>query len=140
VEPDNSGRCGYSASPAGRQTFDAAARFFRAIAEARGDLTDPAVGPKLASVFARHGIEPVQVRPFPVSRVTLGRPADDVWRERRDAASQSMAQAPTDTVRALGREYLHALDAYEAEAAASGASFVEIQNTLLFATVGQRGD
>jgi hypothetical protein len=39
---------------------------------------------------------------------------------------------------ALGRQYLQTLDRYEADATRAGAGFVEIQNTLLVATVGQR--
>jgi hypothetical protein len=38
----------------------------------------------------------------------------------------------------LGVECLSLLAAYEAEARAAGPAFVEIQNTSLFATVGQR--
>jgi hypothetical protein len=41
-------------------------------------------------------------------------------------------------VRALGRELLALLAEYEKDAGSAGSSFVEIQNTTLFATVGQR--
>jgi len=44
----------------------------------------------------------------------------------------------SDAARWLGREYLEVLNAYESEAQQAGSSFVEIQNTMLFATVGQR--
>ena len=47
-------------------------------------------------------------------------------------------QAPNEDVRVLGRAYLAALDAYAAEAQTAGSTFVEIQHTMLFATVGQR--
>ena len=47
---------------------------------------------------------------------------------------------PTDVVRALGREYLDVLVSYAAEAANAGSAFVEIQNTMLFATVGQKNE
>ena len=43
-------------------------------------------------------------------------------------------------VQTLGREYLVVLDAYRSEAEQAGASFIEIQNTMLFATVGQRSE
>jgi hypothetical protein len=40
-------------------------------------------------------------------------------------------------VRELGRELLHALGTYQTDASAA-AAFVEIQHTMLFATVGQK--
>jgi ubiquinone/menaquinone biosynthesis C-methylase UbiE len=39
---------------------------------------------------------------------------------------------------ALGRDLIAAIDRYAEEGAAAGASFVEIQNTMLFALVGHR--
>jgi hypothetical protein len=51
---------------------------------------------------------------------------------------EAMQQSALEPVRALGREYLEALTAYAADAASAGAAFVEIQNTMLFATVGQK--
>ena len=50
-----------------------------------------------------------------------------------------MHDARDARVRAYGDESREALAAYEAEAAAMGSTFVEIQHTMLFATVGQRG-
>jgi len=138
VEPDNSARYSYSATPAGLKAFEMSARFFAALAAAHGDVTDAAVGPRLPSLFARHGIEPIDVRLFPVSQTRLGVPPGDVWARRRDAVEQAIEQAPTDAVRALGREYLEILTSYAAEAASAGSAFVEIQNTMLFATVGQK--
>jgi hypothetical protein len=35
-------------------------------------------------------------------------------------------------------EYLETLDAYAREARQAGSTFVEIQNTMLFATLGQK--
>jgi hypothetical protein len=49
-----------------------------------------------------------------------------------------MTQVPSDAARDAGQEYLAALDAYETEAAQAGSTFVEIQNTMLFAAVGQK--
>lgn len=138
VEPDNSARYSYSATPAGQKAFDMSARFFAALAAARGDVTDAAVGPRLPALFARHGIEPIDVRLFPVSQTRLGVPPADVWARRRAAVEQAIEQAPTDVVRALGREYLEILVSYAAEAANAGSAFVEIQNTMLFAAVGQK--
>ena len=138
VEPDNSARYSYSATPAGKRAFELSARFFPALAAARGEVMDAAVGPKLPTLFAACGIEPLEVRLFPVSQTQLGSPADDVWIRRRDAVRQRIEQAPSDQVRALGREYLTALDDYAAEARKAGPSFVEIQHAMLFAAVGQK--
>ena len=140
VEPDNSARYSYSSTPAGRRAFEMSARFFSARAAARGEAMDAAVGPKLPTLFAACGIEPLEVRLFPVSQTQLGAPEDDVWRHRNDVVEQLIDLAPNDQVRALGREYLTALDAYAAEARKAGPSFVEIQHTMLFATVGQKTD
>jgi SAM-dependent methyltransferase len=138
VEPDNAARYAYAATPAGVEAFAASTRFFAAVAAARGDVVDPAVGPRLPALFAHHGIEPLDVRLFPVSRVHLGMPSGDVWTGRREAVTRAIALTPTATVRSLGGAYLGALATYEAEASQAGSSFVEIQNTMLFATVGQK--
>ncbi len=61
----------------------------------------------------------------------------------RHAATPSNARAATDVGpprRRAGHGYLGTLDLYQQDAAREGAHFVEIQNTMLFATVGQRTD
>jgi len=138
VEPDNSARYWYSATPAGVRAFETSTRFFGALAQARGDVTEAKVGPRLPTLFAQHGIEPLAVRVFPVSQTQLGAPPDAVWQRRREVVEHAIDHAPTDGVRAMGREYLQVLDAYADEARHAGPSFIEIQNTMLFATVGQR--
>jgi hypothetical protein len=74
---------------------------------------------------------------FPVSHTRLSPPAADEWKERRDAVQRVVEGVMRKDVRELGRELLLALSTYETEAAASPA-FVEIQHTMLFATVGQK--
>lgn len=138
VEPDNSARYSYSATPTGRRAFEISTRFFAAIMASRGDVVDGAVGPRLPTLFARYGIEPLAVRLFPVSRTRLGAPPDDVWMRRRSAITHAAETARTDAARTLGREYLEVLEAYAREAKEAGSAFVEIQNTMLFATVGQK--
>lgn len=138
VEPDYTTRCSHAGTPAGVAAFAAAERLFAAVASTRGDATDPAVGPKLPAICARHGVEPLAVRLFPVSQVHLGQPPAEVWARRRDAAVRITDQAPSDAVRELGRDYQRTLAAYEIEAGSAGAAFVEIQNTILVATVGQK--
>lgn len=140
VEPDNSARYFYSSVEEGHRAHDAAGRFFSALAEARGDATDPAVGPRLPTLFASTGIEPLSVHVFPVSGARLGAPAKDVWQNRRSSISDDIEHAPNESIRRLGQDYLKVLDRYEAAAGAAGSAFVEIQNALLFATVGQRAE
>jgi hypothetical protein len=89
-------------------------------------------------MFARHGIEPLSVRLFPVSQTSLGPPEASVWQARRAAVEGHLRSARSDAAAWLGREYLDVLTSYEREATAAGSSFVEIQNTMLFATVGQK--
>jgi SAM-dependent methyltransferase len=140
VEPDNAARYFYSSTPWGQRASQAAAQLFAAVADARGDATDASIGPKLPAIFARHGIEPIDVRLFPVSQIQLGALPEAVWAERRARVERTISEAKTFDVSTLGREYLVVLDAYHSEAKQAGASFIEIQNTLLFATVGQRSE
>jgi SAM-dependent methyltransferase len=136
VEPDNSARYTFSSTPAGRQAFDLSAKFFAAVAAARGESTEYAIGPKVPGLFAKHGIEPIDVRLFPVSEKRLGASSAAEWVGRRRAVERAVQDAPA-AAREAGRQLLDALAAYEVESAQAGAAFVEIQNTMLFATVGQ---
>ena len=138
VEPDNSARYYYSSMPAGRRAVELSARFFSTLVAARGEAMDAAVGPKLPTLFSACGIEPLDVRLFPVTQTQLGAYGDEVWRRRHDVVDRLIDQATHDDVQKCGREYLAALDAYAAEAGKAGSSFVEIQHTMLFATVGQK--
>jgi len=138
VEPDNRGRYVHSSSPAGQRAADLSAQFFRELASARGDAADATVGPRLPTLFAAHGIEPLSIRLFPVSMTILGTPPESFWTGRKADVERSIETAPTGSVRAIGRTYLDALDVYAREADAAGSAFVEIQNTMLFATVGQK--
>jgi ubiquinone/menaquinone biosynthesis C-methylase UbiE len=140
VEPDNAGRYFYSSSESGRRAYEAAGQFFTTLARVRGDATDPAVGPKLPSLFLQSGIEPQSVHLFPVSRAQLGAPPDAVWQVRRQVIREAAEHAPDEAIGRLGRDYLKVLDRYADEARAAGPAFVEIQNTILFATVGQRSE
>jgi len=137
VEPDNAARYWYSSLPTGMRAFDSGTTFFAAMAKARDGRGDPSVGPKLPTLFVEHGIEAESVRLFPVSQATLGIPEPAVWKDRRTRVERTIENAP-EAARAAGREYLDALTAYEAEASKAGPGFVEIQTTMLFATVGQK--
>jgi ubiquinone/menaquinone biosynthesis C-methylase UbiE len=138
VEPDNAARYFYSSSQAGARAYAAAAQFFAALSHARGDTTDPSVGPKLPTLFAANGIDPLGVHLFPVSRAQLGPPGDEVGEARRSAVQQAVDRASDEAIRRLGQDYIKTLQRYAEDARGAGSGFVEIQNTMLFATVGQR--
>ena len=74
VEPDNSARYGFSSTPAGRRAFELSRPFFNALSGQQADGRTSAVGPNLPRLFSERGIEPLEVRLFPVSR-TLARAA-----------------------------------------------------------------
>jgi len=138
VEPDNSARYVYSSVRAGAAVFAAAAQMLAARVEAIGDASETAVGPTVPERFVRHGIGVLEVRVFPVSRTQLGAPADDVWAERRRAVAALTRDVKDGAMTSLANQYLTLLGVYEREAREAGRSFVEIQSTSLFATVGQR--
>ncbi len=138
VEPDNAARYWYSASPIGAEAFAQSQRFFSAVRRTRGDGTEPAVGPQVSAIFAASGIEPMSVQLFPGSVTHIGRPPAALWQARRDAVSVALDTVDDQAVIAQGRAYLDTLARYEDDAVEAGANFVEIQNTMLFATVGER--
>ena len=70
---------------------------------------------RFPSVFARHGIEPLAVRLFPVSQTMLGPPPPSTWQARREAVESALEQPPrSDAAAWLGREYLDVLTAIRA--------------------------
>ena len=140
VEPDNSARYGFSSTPAGRRAFELSQSFFNALSGQQTDGRISSVGPNLPRLFSERGIEPIEVRLFPVSRTFLGPPDASVWASRRSVVERALGSGASDAARWLGRDYLDTLTAYEAEANKAGSSFVEIQHTMLFATVGQKVD
>lgn len=138
VEPDNSARHWYCSEPAGAAAYEARNHFFAAVRRATLAMPDDSVGPQMPALFSASGIEPVEVRLFPVSSVHLSPPPDEVWISRRAAAEAVVARAASPDVTQAGRDYLAALAAYEQTARTVTGAFVEIQHTMLFATVGQR--
>ena len=137
VEPDNAARYLFSSAPSGVKAFELAKQFFATAADARGERTDDRIGANLPTLFNAHGIETIDVRLFPVSHTRLAPPSPDEWKDRRDAIQRVIEKVARKDVRELGRELLHALATYEAEAATTF-GFVEIQHTMLFAAVGQK--
>jgi ubiquinone/menaquinone biosynthesis C-methylase UbiE len=140
VEPDNAARYWYSSSAAGMTAFVEARAFFDALARSRGEVVEPRVGPRLATLFAESGIEPLEVQPFPVSISRLGPPDARTWQSRRSAIDAVLTSTDEEGVQRAGHRYLEALGAYEQAVRSADAGFVELQSTLLFAVLGQRTD
>jgi SAM-dependent methyltransferase len=140
VEPDNRARYWYSSVEAGMEAFELATHLFSALSEARGDAGDPVVGPRLPAIFVRKGIEPSGVQLFPVTVSHLGAPPPAIWASRREAVKALMDRAPDGSVRRLGADFQKLLARYAEQATSAGPSFVEIQNTMLFATAGIRNE
>lgn len=138
VEPDNVTRCSYSSVPSGTLAFELSARLHAAAAAGLGEGPDPAIGLRLPAVFTAAGVEPLEVRPFPVSHTWLGAPAAEIWASRRAAVERTMQEVARPEVQAVGRELVARLNDCELEAGRAGSGFVEIQNIMLFATVGQK--
>lgn len=138
VEPDNQAVYWFSSLASGQEAFEIGRRFFADRAIARDEAAATAVGPLVPGLFAANGIEPRSVQLFPVSVAHVGTPPDSLWDSRRKAVSDAVANTPDESLRRLGNDYLKAIDRYASEARAVGSAFVEIQNTLLFATAGQR--
>lgn len=138
VEPDNAARYMYSSVPSGGEAFELGRRFFAEMAAARGEAPAVSIGPALPGLFTAAGIQPLSVDVFPVSASYIGPPPQALWRTRMEEIERAIALAPDESLRRLGLEYGAAIERYARDAAAAGARFVEIQNTMLFASVGQR--
>jgi SAM-dependent methyltransferase len=140
VEPDNAARYWFSSVPSGMEAFEMGRRFFAGVSAARGESPAVPVGPLVPGLLAVAGVEPVSVQLFPVSVAHLGAAPATLWDSRRAAVRDAMAKAPDEALRRLGADYLKAIEQYSRDAASAGPAFVEIQNTMLFATVGQRSE
>ncbi|HXW08445.1 MAG TPA: methyltransferase domain-containing protein [Vicinamibacterales bacterium] len=140
VEPDNAARYWFSSVPAGMHAFEQARRFFAGLASARGEAPASAVGPLVPGMLAELGIEPVSVHLFPVAVSQLGAPPKAFWESRLAAVRHAIDRAPHESLRRLGADYLKSVEQYARESSSVGAAFVEIQHTMLFATVGQRAE
>jgi SAM-dependent methyltransferase len=140
VEPDNAARYWYSSIPSGIEAFELGRRFFTALALARGEAPPAAIGPALPGLFSAAGITPLSVDLFPVSGSYVGAPSPAVWKARAEAIEAAIALATNDSLRRLGSDYAAMVAKYGREAGAAGSAFVEIQNAMLFASVGQRDE
>ena len=140
VEPDNAARYWFSSVQSGMEAFEISRRFFGGLLSVRGESPAAAVGPLVPGLLAASGVEPVSVRLFPVSVAHLGVPPPTFWESRRTTVRSVIAKAPDESLRRLGVDFLKAIDQYARDASTAGSAFVEIQNTMLFATVGQRAE
>ncbi len=140
VEPDNEARYWFSSIPSGMEAFELGRRFFTALALARGEAPPAAIGPALPGLFSAAGITPLSVDLFPVSGSYVGAPSPSVWKARADAIDAAITLAPDHSLRRLGTDFAAAVARYGRDATATGPAFVEIQNAMLFASVGQRPD
>ena len=140
VEPDNAARYWFSSVPSGMEAFELGRRFLTALALARGESPPTGIGPALPSLFSASGITPLSVDLFPVSASHVGSPPAAVWKARAETIEAAIASAPNDSLRKLGSDFASAVARYGRDATAAGASFVEIQNAMLFASLGQRPD
>jgi ubiquinone/menaquinone biosynthesis C-methylase UbiE len=156
VEPDNSTRYWFSSLASGRHAFDLSTQYFAALAhDTHTEHSAPVseaglsvaglhphpragLGPHLPALCRAHGIEAIGVHVFPVTSTRLGAPVPTVWNARKRVIRAAVNAAPTEETRAIGSELIDAVDRYAEEGSAAGPAFVEIQNTMLFAIVGQR--
>ena len=136
VEPDNTARYGFSSTPLGRRAFELSAQFFIALDGPRGDRFD-------------HWSDASRTFRAPRHRAALGPAVSRVANDPRSTAAVDVAGATRGgRERAANRQIRcrgvarprvpRRAHGYEREANAAGSSFVEIQNTMLFATVGQK--
>ncbi len=135
VEPDNASRYFYSSMESGARAFALSREFFQAASGGLNLDVDLALGPHLPALCRANGIEPIAVHVFPVATTRLGAPVPSVWEARRQAIARLIADMDTEQ-RAIGEEWLRAIETYAEESTHAGPAFLEIQHTMLFATVG----
>ena len=141
VEPDNAARYWFSSIPSGMEAFELGRRFFTALALARGEAPPAAIGPALPGLFSAAGIDAAVGGPVSRSpdRMSARRrpPSGRAARKRSRPRSRSRptircgASAATMPPRSRGTA---------AKRPRPDPAFVEIQNAMLFASVGQRPD
>jgi SAM-dependent methyltransferase len=146
VEPDNTARYWFSSLPSGMRAFALSQEFHRVASAAAPEsasgagAADAAVGPHVAELCRAHGIDPIAVEIFPVSGTRLGAPVPTAWQTRREDIARLVAESPHAETRAIGDAWLRAVEEYAEDSARAGPAFLEIQHTMLVATVGQVRD
>ena len=141
VEPDNAARYWFSSLPSGMEAFELRlAAFFAGVAAAPASPPTAAVGPLVPGLLRGRRRRAVVGAAVPGFGLHLGAPPAKLWDARRAARQPRSTRRPTKRSARLGTDYLEAIDDYARDADAAGPAFVEIQNTMLFATVGQRAE
>jgi ubiquinone/menaquinone biosynthesis C-methylase UbiE len=136
LEPDNSARYFFSPLDSGMRAYALSQEFFRAQADAQADAPDLAVGAHLPALCRECGIDPITVRVFPVSNTRLGAPVPTLWQSRRATIARLVGETSRVAMRSIGEEWMRAVEQYAADAEQQGPAFLEIQHTMLIATVG----
>ena len=136
VEPDNTARYWFSSLPSGMRAFALSQDFHRTQAQ-HGPASGPGIGPQVAALCRASGIDPIAVQIFPVSDARLGAPVPTVWQTRRDEIARLIAEATGTEAQASARSGCVSSRPTPRRAQAAGPAFLEIQHTMLVATVGQ---
>ena len=137
LEPDHESRLWYSASDAGVRAFELARRHFARQHLAQAPETPSRLGLHVVSWLRDAGLEPLSVETIPVGDTRLGAPPPGAW-DVRERAIAALHDASTGVDRDEVGALWDAFRAYRADGEAQGASFVEVQHTLLIATLAQR--
>jgi SAM-dependent methyltransferase len=138
VEPDNAARYWFSALASGMRAFDASTWFFEEMARDEGRSIDRGLGPRVPALCRASAIDPIAVHLFPVSVTRIGAPVPTVWSARRQAIDEAMERVESEEARLAGEELRAALEQYAEDGSTAGPAFLEVQNTMLFATTGHR--
>jgi SAM-dependent methyltransferase len=138
VEPDNAARYWFSEPAAGHETFALATQFFSLLEESRREQGEPSLGPRIPGLLRVAGFDVLAMHLFPVTATRVGAPVDRTWAERRAQIARGVEAAADESLARLGRDLLASLDRYAAQARAAGPAFLEVQNTMLFATIAHR--
>ncbi len=137
LEPDHESRLWYSASDAGVRAFELARRHFARQHLAQAPETPPRLGLHVASWLREAGLDPLSIETIPVGETRLGAPPPGAW-DVRERALAALHDVATDVAREEVGALWDAVRAYRADGEAQADAFVEVQHTLLIATLAQR--
>ena len=141
VEPDNAARYWYSSSPPGRAGVCRSLAFLqRGACRPRRQHRAGRRAARLGHLRARAASSRCPCSCFRSRSPTSGGHRPRSGRRAATPCRRLLGDIDDPAVIAQGRDYLQTLARYKQDATAAGANFVEIQNTMLFATVGQRTD
>ena len=140
VEPDNAARYWFSSVQSGMESFELSRRFFGGLSSVRGEVAGRGGRAVGAGHARRRGRRARVGSAVPGIGVAPRRAAARILGVAPHGCSRGISKAPDESLRRLGADFLKSIEQYARDASAAGAAFVEIQNTMLFATVGQRAE